>query len=77
MVFGGLGIMKGLKATGYPGFGGYLEGANLQTDKSVVVDGNVITGKGPGLTIDFALTLVEILMGKVRRDEIASQLLVI
>jgi len=76
MVFGGLGVLKGRKATCYPGFEKYLEGAILQTDQSVVVDGNVITGKGPGLTIDFALALVELLAGKLKRDEVAGQLLV-
>lgn len=76
MVFGGLGILRGRKATCYPGFEQYLEGAELATDRAVVVDGNVVTGRGPGLTIDFALTLVEILAGKVKRDEVAAQLLV-
>ena len=76
MVFGGLGILKGRAATCYPGFEKYLDGATLQTDKPVVVDGNVITGKGPGLTINFALTLVEIMSGRAKRDEVAAQLLV-
>lgn len=76
MVFGGLGILKGRKATCYPGFEKYLEGAELHTDRPVVVDGNVITGRGPGLTIDFALKLVEIMVGKEKRDEVAAQLLV-
>lgn len=76
MVFGRLGILRGRKATCYPGFEKYLEGAILQTDKAVVIDGNVITGKGPGLTVDFALALVEILAGRAKRDEIAAQLLV-
>lgn len=76
MVLGSLGILKGRKATCYPGFEKYLDGAILQTDRAAVVDGNVITGKGPGLTIDFALTLVEVLAGKAKRDEIAGQLLV-
>ena len=76
MVFGGLGILKGRRATCYPGFEKYLDGAVLETDRAVVVDGNVITGRGPGLTIDFALELVEILSGKAKRGEIAGQLLV-
>lgn len=76
MVFGGLGILKGRNATCYPGFEKYLDGATLQTDRAVVVDGNVITGRGPGLTVDFALTLVEILAGRTKRDEVAGQLLV-
>lgn len=76
MVLGGLGILKGRKATCYPGFEQYLEGATLQTDRAVVIDGNVTTGKGPGLTIEFALALVEIVAGKAKRDEVAGQLLV-
>ena len=76
MVFGGLGILKGRGATCYPGFEKYLEGATLQTDRAVVIDGNVVTGRGPGLTIEFALTLVEILAGKAKRDEVTGQLLV-
>ena len=52
------------------------EGAILHTAQPVVVDGNVVTGRGPGLTIDFALTLVDVLLGKAKRDEIAGQLLV-
>ncbi len=76
MVLGGLGLLKGKNATCYPGFEQYLEGANLQTDKAVVVDGNITTGRGPGLTVDFALCLVEQLAGKAKRDEVAAGLLV-
>lgn len=76
MVLGGLAILKGRAATCYPGFEKHLDGATLQTDRAVVVDGNVITGRGPGLTIDFALTLVETAAGRAKRDEVAGQLLV-
>ena len=76
MVLGGLGIQRGRRATCYPGFEKYLSGAILATDKAAVVDGNVITGRGPGLTLDFALTLVEVLAGEAKRHEVASQLLV-
>ncbi|MDR3056519.1 MAG: DJ-1 family glyoxalase III [Dysgonomonas sp.] len=76
MVLGGLGLLEGKNATCYPGFEQYLKGATLQTDKSVVIDGNITTGRGPGLTIDFALSLVEQLAGKAKRDEVAAGLLV-
>lgn len=76
MVLGGLGLLQGKNATCYPGFEQYLTGATLQTDKAVVVDGNIITGRGPGLTIDFALKLVEIIAGKEKRDTVAGGLLV-
>lgn len=76
MVLGGLGLLKDKNATAYPGFEKYLKGATLQLDKAVVVDGNITTGRGPGLTIDFALNLVEQLAGKTKRDEVAAGLLV-
>lgn len=76
MVLGGLGMLEGKKATAYPGFEKYLTKAILHTDKAVVIDGNITTGRGPGLTLDFALSLVEQLAGKVKRDEVAKGLLV-
>ncbi len=74
MVFGGLGLLEGKKATCYPGFEGELKGAKV-TGKSVVVDGNITTGKGPGLVFDFALALVEQIAGKETRKEVQSGLL--
>ena len=76
MVLGGLGLLEGKKATCYPGFEQYLTKAVLNTDKAVVVDGNITTGRGPGLTLDFALSLVEQVVGKAKRDEVAKGLLV-
>ena len=76
MVLGGLGLLDGKNATAYPGFEQYLTGATLQTNEAVVVDGNITTGRGPGLTIDFALQLVETLAGKEKRDAVAAGLLV-
>lgn len=74
MVLGGLGLLEGRKAISYPGFEKYLKGATL-VDQPVVVDGNITTGKGPGLTFDFALKLVEHLNGKEKSDEVAKELL--
>lgn len=76
MVLGGLGLLNGKNVTCYPGFEQYLAGANLQTSEAVVVDGNITTGRGPGLTIDFALKLVELVAGKEKRDAVAAGLLV-
>lgn len=75
MVLGGLGLLDGKKATCYPGFEPYLKGAELQTDAAFVVDGNIITGRGPGFTFEFALKIVEIIAGKSKRDEVAAGLL--
>jgi len=74
-VLGMMGLLRGRRATCYPGYEPYLEGATLQTDQAVVVDGNIVTGRGPGLTIPFALQLVETLVGKAKRDRVAAALL--
>ena len=39
-------------------------------DERVVVDGKVITSRGPGTAMLFALTIVEQLLGKGKRDEV-------
>lgn len=75
MVLGGLGLLNGKKATCYPGFEKFLTGATLATDRPVVTDGNIVTGKGPAFALEFALTLVEALAGKAKRDEVAAGLL--
>jgi len=63
IVLGRAGILKGKKATCFPGFESHLEGAIIQTDP-VVVDDRIVTGRGPGCAIPFALTIVELLKGK-------------
>ena len=45
LVFGKLGVLKGKKATCYPGFDKYLEGAEY-TGAMVERDGNIVTGQG-------------------------------
>ena len=67
-VLGGLGLLKGKKATCYPGFESKLTGATCQTEP-VVVDGNIITSRGMGTAIPFAAQLVALLKGeKAARD---------
>ncbi|MCD8237729.1 MAG: DJ-1/PfpI family protein [Clostridiales bacterium] len=69
------GILKGKKATVYPGFEAEMKGAEV-TGENVTVDGNIITGKGPGMALEFALTLLNTLKGeKVCADVKAGMLL--
>lgn len=74
MVFGAQGVLKGKKATIYPGMEERLTGAEPQEDL-VVVDGNLITSKGPATAMPFAIRLVEILKGKDAADQLAEGLL--
>lgn len=55
-VLGVNGILQGKKAISYPGFEDKLEGAEI-TMQPVVVDGNIITSRGMGTAIDFALEI--------------------
>ena len=73
-LLGRLGILEGKEATCYPGFEEYLQGAKV-VDKRVAADGNVITGRGPGCTVEFALKIVEVLLGQAKRREIAEALI--
>ena len=69
------GLLQGKRVTSFPGA--------LQTDgipgleyqeSPVVMDGNVITSRGPGTAMDFALTLIELLAGKQTRNEVDAGL---
>lgn len=75
MVLGKLGLLKGKKATCYPGFEQYLEGAEC-INEPVVCDGNIITGMGPGSAMSFALKIVERLLGEAKADELAEAMCV-
>ncbi|MDH6358251.1 DJ-1 family glyoxalase III [Parabacteroides sp. PF5-9] len=74
LVLGGLGILKGRKATCYPSFEPQLIGATV-VEEPAVTDGNVITGRGPGLVFHFGLAIVQALQGKTVADEVAAGLL--
>ena len=71
LVLGGLGLLEGKKAICYPGMESYIQGAVL-TDVPVVIDDNIITGKGPGLALHFGLTILAILHGQDIADKVAA-----
>ena len=70
-ILGKKGLLKGKKATCFPGFEGFLEGAELSPD-SVITDGNITTGVGPGAAIEFGLKLTEILVNDKKAAKIAA-----
>ena len=71
MVLGKLGLLKGKRATCYPGFEQYLEGATC-TGEQAVCDGNIVTGRGPGASVEFALKVVTLLAGEEKANELAD-----
>lgn len=71
LVLGGLGMLEGKRATCYPGFEKYLEGAEY-THELCTVDGNITTGEGPAATLPYAYKLLEALTDKKTADSIAD-----
>ena len=71
LVFGRRDLLKGKKATCYPGFEGELRGAEI-VDAGVVTDGNITTARGMGVALDFAEELINICLGKEKADEISK-----
>lgn len=68
-VFGELGFLDGRKACCYPGMESGLSHAETN-EEPVNVDGHMITSRGLGTAIPFALKLIELLCGKEKAEEI-------
>jgi len=69
------GLLEHKKATSFPGV---LEKLALPltelTTRAVQIDGTLITSRGPGTAMDFALKLIEVLLGQKARDEVEAPL---
>lgn len=71
-VLASAGLLDGKKATSYPGV---LDALGMSAEaEAVVFDGSVITSRGPGTAMDFALALIETLVGKDKRDDVEKSL---
>jgi len=66
-------ILDGKRATIYPGMERELP---YPRDERIVVDGNVITSQAPGTAMEFALAIVEKLLGREKAWELKDQLVV-
>jgi len=74
-VLAGAGLLDGKSATSYPGVVTPEDFPQVDLlDMPVVVDGKLITSRGPGTAMDFALQLIESLVGKAKRDQLESAL---
>lgn len=69
------GVLEGKRATCYPGFEAQLGGARHEV-QDVVIDGNIVTSRGPGTALAFSLSLVELLEGAAAARALAGQMLV-
>ena len=75
-VLANAGMLEGRAATSYPGV---IDAMGLPATRvlqqAVVVDGKVVTSRGPGTAMDFALELIEQLAGKSQRDAVEAPLM--
>ncbi len=69
--------VAGRKATCYDGFEGLMQQAGMVYEKApAVTDGNLITGRGPGCAVDFALAIVESVCGKEKADALRAGMMI-
>ena len=74
-VLANAGLLNSRKATAYPGVLDPKLFPQIEvTTQAVEIDGNIITSKGPGTAMDFALSLIECLCGVDKRELVAAQL---
>jgi 4-methyl-5(b-hydroxyethyl)-thiazole monophosphate biosynthesis len=70
------GILEGKSCTIYPGMEEELEaGGGKPKQDIVVVDGNIITSRGPATAIPFALKLAEKLVGKQVTETVSKKMM--
>ncbi|MDY6966055.1 MAG: DJ-1/PfpI family protein, partial [Halobacteriota archaeon] len=68
------GILKGERATIYPGCRDLLTDAEY-VEERVVRDGNIVTSQGPGTAMEFSIELVRIFVGSKKADEVRRDVL--
>ncbi len=76
VVLGRLSVLNHRKATCYPGFQEHFPSDAVYSDASVVIDDNLITGRGVGSAAAFALEILRYLSGDEAADNIARAALI-
>jgi len=74
-VLASAGLLNNKKATAYPGVLEALENNAVEiTGVAVQQDGKVLTSRGPGTAMDFALQIITCLLGDEKRKQVESAL---
>lgn len=74
MVLGTIGLLKGKKATCYPGFETHLKGAEY-THNLVTVDGNIVTGGGPAAAFPYAFKVLSLFVPEEKVEQLKEEML--
>lgn len=74
VVLGKTGLLEGKKVTGYPTTEELVEELVFE-EEAVVVDGDLITAKGPAFAVDFALAIIAKLFGNEKEQAIRAEIL--
>ncbi len=69
------GILRGKQATSYPNFDQEMPSCDYREER-VVLDQNIITGRGPGVALEFSLAIVQYLSGEEKAGQLKKALLV-
>ncbi len=72
-ILGHLGILKGKKATCFPGFDSELD-CSEYTAAHTTVDGCVITGKGAGCAVEFGHAIVSVAVSAEAADKVIGDM---
>lgn len=76
LVLASAGLLEGREATSFPGALKADEHPGIRLSEApVVTDGKVVTSRGPGTAMDFALHLIELLAGRAEREAVESKLM--
>lgn len=75
LVLAPIGLLKDKQATCYPGMEPTNATGTKMTGQPVVTDGNIVTGKGPAFTFDFALAIVKESKGSEAAETVAHGML--
>lgn len=76
MVLGKRGYLQGKRATCFPGFEEFLQGAALASpNERVVTDGKTVTAAGMGVALEFGLALVRLFKGDAFAEELRRTVL--
>ena len=75
-ILGKLGLLTGKSATCYPGCEPQLTGADVSCSARVIVDGKIITSRGPGTSFEFGLKIVAVLKGLELANSLKEQMII-